>query len=74
MLSTIVPRMGRPLLYPDQTIARLPPGTLQRIHASLRPGEAPADFIRFAVAVELARRQLEQEEEARRSKTRQASP
>lgn len=64
--------MGRPLLYPDQTIARLPPGTLERVHASLRPGEAPADFIRFAVAVELARRDLERQEEARRTKTRQA--
>lgn len=58
------PAMGRPLLYPDQTICRLPPGTLDRIHAALDEGEQPADFLRLAVAVELARRELLRERES----------
>lgn len=52
----MMPRMGRPPLYPDKTLCRLPAGTLAAIRALCRDGEMPADVIREAVARELRRR------------------
>jgi hypothetical protein len=48
--------MGRPPLYPDRTICRLPAGTLAEIDAALRDGETAADLIRAAISRELASR------------------
>lgn len=41
----------------DQTMARFPKGTLDRIRAALRNGENQADFVREAVELELRRRE-----------------
>ncbi len=49
-------KLGRPLLYVDQTLVRMPKGTLKRIHAACRAGEGQGDFMRAAVDAELKRR------------------
>ena len=41
----------------DQTLARFPKGTLDRVKAVLREGENQADFLREAVELELRRRE-----------------
>jgi hypothetical protein len=55
--SLTVPRMGRPKINDEQTPARFPEGTLDRIEAVLKDGEARSDFIRTAVESELKRRE-----------------
>lgn len=49
--------MGRPRINEEQTPARLPAGTLERIDATLDDGEKRSDFIRVAVEKELKRRE-----------------
>ena len=49
--------MGRKRINEEQTPARLPAGTLDRIDAVLSDGEKRADFIRSAVERELKRRE-----------------
>jgi hypothetical protein len=49
--------MGRKRVNEDQTPARLPAGTLDRIEAVLREHEKRADFIRTAIERELKRRE-----------------
>jgi len=49
--------MGRKQINHEQTVARLPEGTLARIDATLGEGEKQADFIREAVERELKRRE-----------------
>ena len=48
---------GRPQINHEQTPARLPAGTLDRIDSVLDEDEARADFIRAAVERELKRRE-----------------
>jgi len=40
---------GRPLMYPDKTIVRMPKGFLARVNNALRSGEYQGDFMRVAV-------------------------
>lgn len=47
---------GRPLMYPDKTIVRMPLGFLKRVNKALREGEYQGDFMRVAVEKELASR------------------
>jgi hypothetical protein len=47
---------GRPLMYPDKTIIRMPKGFLARINNSLKIGEYQGDFMRVAVEKELRAR------------------
>jgi hypothetical protein len=47
---------GRPLMYPDKTIVRMPYGFLKRVNKALREGEYQGDFMRVAVEKELATR------------------
>lgn len=49
--------MGRPKINEEQTPARLPAGTLERIDEVLENGEKRADFLRKAVERELKRRE-----------------
>lgn len=49
--------VGRPKINHEQTPARFPEGTLARVDAALRDGEARSDFIREAVEAELKRRE-----------------
>ena len=49
--------MGRKRINEEQTPARFPAGTLERIDASLEDGERRADLIRKAVERELRRRE-----------------
>jgi hypothetical protein len=49
--------MGRKQINHEQTPARFPEGTLDRIDAILEEGEGRADFIRKAVEKELKRRE-----------------
>ena len=48
--------IGRPFMYPDQTLVRMPKGTLKRVHAACKADESQADFMRAAIVAELARR------------------
>ena len=48
--------IGRPFMYPDQTLVRMPKGTLKRVHAACKADEGQADFMRAAIVAELARR------------------
>ncbi len=57
MPSSKVGSVGRPRINGDQTMARFPPGTLDRVRAVLRPGETVADFLREAVMLEAKRRE-----------------
>ena len=43
------PKLGRPLLYPDTTMLRLPKGSLRRINRALKPDESQSGFLRAAV-------------------------
>jgi hypothetical protein len=45
---------GRPLMYPDKTIVRMPKGFLKRVNAALKTGEYQGDFMRVAVEKELS--------------------
>ena len=46
--------------YPDKLqLARLPPGTLKRMDALLKPGETRQDFVREATKNEMQRRERE---------------
>lgn len=47
---------GRPLMYPDKTIVRMPKGYLKRVNKALAAGEYQGDFMRVAVEKELAAR------------------
>jgi metal-responsive CopG/Arc/MetJ family transcriptional regulator len=49
--------MGRKQINHEQTPARLPGGTLDRIDAVLDDGENRAEFIRAAIERELKRRE-----------------
>lgn len=49
--------MGRPQINHEQTPARFPAGTLDRIDAVLADGEKRSDLIREAVERELKRRE-----------------
>lgn len=49
--------MGRKKINEEQTPARLPAGTLDRIAAALKEGENMADFIRISIEKELKRRE-----------------
>jgi hypothetical protein len=52
-----VPDMGRKQINHEQTPARFPEGTLERIDAALAEGEKRSDLIREAVERELKRRE-----------------
>lgn len=47
---------GRPLMYPDKTIVRMPEGFLKRVNEALKQGEYQGDFMRLAVLKELKTR------------------
>lgn len=49
---------GRPLMYPDKTIVRMPKGSLKRINLALRENEYQGDFMRLAVEKELKARRI----------------
>jgi len=49
--------MGRKQINEEQTIIRLPAGTLERVDASLEAKEPRAEFFREAVERELKRRE-----------------
>ncbi len=49
-------KIGRPFLYPDQTLVRMEKGTLKRVHAACKADEGQGDFMRAAIAAELTRR------------------
>lgn len=51
-----IPVMGRRQINHEQTPARFPEGTLERIDAALEDGEKRSDLIREAVERELKRR------------------
>lgn len=51
--------VGRPKINHEQTPARFPEGTLAKVDAALKEGEARSDFIRAAVEAELKRRECE---------------
>lgn len=55
----IARRVGRIKINDEQTPARFPLGTLQRIDAVLAEKEKRSDFIRVAVEAELKRRERE---------------
>jgi hypothetical protein len=61
--------MGRKRINDEATMARFPGGTLERIENVLGDHEKTADFIRAAIARELAKRERRQtrDEPARRS-------
>jgi hypothetical protein len=50
-------RVGRRLEWPERMLARLAAGTLARINAARRPGEAATAFVRTAIEREIARRE-----------------
>jgi hypothetical protein len=47
---------GRPLMYPDKTIVRMPKGYLKRINGALKADEGQGDLMRMAVEKELKAR------------------
>jgi hypothetical protein len=47
---------GRPLMYPDKTIVRMPKGWLKRINGALKTDEGQGDLMRLAVEKELKAR------------------
>jgi hypothetical protein len=49
--------MGRKQINDEQTVARFPAGTMDRIVATLEKGEKQADFLRKAIERELKRRE-----------------
>ena len=49
--------MGRKRINDEETLARFPGGTLERVDAVLRKKEKRAEFFREAVERELARRE-----------------
>jgi hypothetical protein len=49
--------MGRPKTTGENTMARFPVGTLDRIKAVLQPGEKQADLVRAGVIAEVERRE-----------------
>lgn len=57
VISPIRSSVGRPRINEEQTPARFPGGTLERIDAALAEGEKRSDFIRKAVEAELERRE-----------------
>lgn len=57
--AAIAKRVGRIKINDEQTPARFPLGTLQRIDAVLAEKEKRSDFIREAVENELKRRERE---------------
>lgn len=56
-VSAIGPRVGRKQINGEQTMARFPAGTLDRIKAVLRDGEPQSAFIRDVVLAEVERRE-----------------
>jgi hypothetical protein len=50
-------KLGRKRINHEQTVARVPKGTLQRIEDVLEPGEPQASFIREAIELALKRRE-----------------
>lgn len=57
LISPIDDAMGRKQINEEQTIIRLPEGSLARIDAVLEPKEPRAGFFREAVERELKRRE-----------------
>lgn len=51
------PRMGRPKLWGERTIAKFATGTFERVKAVQRDGETRLDFFRCAVEKEIRRRE-----------------
>jgi hypothetical protein len=51
---------GRPKLYKEMTIARLPEGSLARIERALKYGETQGAFVRMAIAKELQAREADE--------------
>jgi hypothetical protein len=49
--------MGRKRIHDEETLARFPAGTLERVDAALRADEKRAEFFREAVERELKRRE-----------------
>jgi hypothetical protein len=49
---------GRPLMYPDKTIVRMPKGFLKRVNQALYKDEYQCDFMRLAVEKELKARRI----------------
>ena len=47
---------GRPLMYPDKTIVRMPKGWLKRINSATKADEGQGDLMRMAVEKELKAR------------------
>ena len=47
---------GRPLMYPDKTIVRMPAGWLKRVNAALKADEGQGAFMRTAIEKELKSR------------------
>lgn len=56
-ISSNIPRVGRKRINDEQTPARFPKGTLDRVDALLNDKEKRADFIRDAVEREIKRRE-----------------
>ncbi len=44
---------GRPLMYPDKTIVRMPVGWLKRVNAALKTDESQGEFMRVGIEKEL---------------------
>jgi metal-responsive CopG/Arc/MetJ family transcriptional regulator len=53
----VMAKRGRPQINHEQTPARFPEGTLERIDSALDEGENRSDLIREAVERELKRRE-----------------
>ena len=51
---------GRPLMFPDKTIVRMPAGWLKRVNRALKKkeGEGQGDFMRIAIQKELTFRSI----------------
>ena len=66
--------MGRKKINGEAAQLRLPPGTLARIDALLRPGEPRAAFLRAAVECEVERRAIQHQSSARQTDAADALP
>jgi hypothetical protein len=65
--STIAPRVGRKMRWPESIRAKFAAGTLERIRPMLGKNEARLDFIREAVERELVRRAKFQRKSGKRT-------
>jgi len=57
MLDAISPAMGRKLKFPEKAVCAFPRGTFAAIESVIGETEDRTDFVREAVARELARRE-----------------